>query len=102
MGEKGKGAGAGLSALRKRRRGFRSGGGECHVEEKGGRGPGDRQRPGAVEADAGRAMHEQGRRGSGVMGPTWKREGAHGSRLEHVGRLRRKTGRARRNSVIFY
>jgi hypothetical protein len=79
----------------------------CHVEEgkggglgtawhEGGRwGSGRQQDPGMAEAGVGRAMHEQGRRGFSQVDPAWKREGAHGPRLENV-------GRPRRNSVIFY
>jgi hypothetical protein len=107
MGEKGKGVGVGLGTLRKRREGVQLGGGGCQVEEQGGRGPGGRQQPGATEAGAGRVTHEKGRRRgwSGQVGPDWKRERgeARGPRLEHMGRARRrKTGQARRNSVIFY
>jgi hypothetical protein len=37
--------------------------------------PDDRHGAGAVEAGAGWAMREQGRRGPGRVGPSWKREG---------------------------
>jgi hypothetical protein len=102
MGEKGKGARAGLDAMRKSREGVWLGGGGCQVEEQGGRGRGGRQRPDATEAGADRAM-SRGGGASGQLGPTWTREGACGPRLEHVGRSRRrKMIRARRNIVIFY
>jgi hypothetical protein len=41
--------------------------------------------------------------GSGRVGPIWKREGARGSRLEHVGRPRRRKelGRAQENNADF-
>jgi hypothetical protein len=69
MGEKGKGARAGLDAMRKSREGVWLGGGGCQVEEQGGRGRGGRQRPDATEAGADRATHEQGRRGVWSVGP---------------------------------
>jgi hypothetical protein len=58
-----------------------------------------RQRSGARR----RAEERREEGGSGRVGPIWKREGARGSRLEHVGRPRRRKelGRAQENNADF-
>jgi hypothetical protein len=80
------GGGSGRPATTRRGRGGRRSGDTRTGEEgvqlggvwrKREGGPGGRQRPDAAEAGAGRATREQGRRGSGRVGPAWKREGAH-------------------------
>jgi hypothetical protein len=61
----------------------------------------------ATKASSGQARGAEQRsgerRGSGQVGPVWKREGARGPRLEHVGRPRRRKelGRARENIADF-
>jgi hypothetical protein len=76
-----------------------------HAHEQG---PSAGSGMGAIEAGSGRARSaeqrsEERRGGSGRVGPIWKREGARGSRLEHVGRPRRRKelGRAQENNADF-
>jgi hypothetical protein len=78
-----------------------------HAHEQG---PSAGSGTGVIEAGSGRARSAEQRSGerrggvrSGGVGPIWKREGARGSRLEHVGRPRRRKelGRAQENNADF-